>query len=79
MINQTKFEKESLEGRLQSQLNQTLEQLNAREDECETLQKQLKELKEANGKLEIETNDLTSKLDDKEQSLTEAKTKLASA
>lgn len=33
-VNQHQFEKESLEGKLQHQLNQTMAQLDAREDEC---------------------------------------------
>ena len=37
-VNQTKFEKESIEGKLQHQLNQTLATLDKREDENEALQ-----------------------------------------
>ena len=61
-INQTKFEKESLEGRLQHQLNQTLAQLNQREDECEAMQKQVQQSKELNTKLDTQVKDLQSKL-----------------
>ena len=36
-VNQNKFEKESLEGKLQKQVNATLDQLNKKEDENEAL------------------------------------------
>ena len=50
-----------------------MSQLDARENECEELQKQLTLLKEANSKLSLDLNEQVQKMDRKKQKLLELK------